>query len=159
MGGVGSAEPRPGGQHSGVFLHRLPNEAAFTGSMDVGLGDIILPNRMPRRKTDTEPQTAAGAGGQRTPAKQRRPGPSAGGTRGGRRRPRMRGDTQRRGWRRLCLHASVALPEHYIVGVTQRQPTLQSPQGGVSRPSQALPSRPCTPSGSARTQRHSPSSN
>lgn len=80
MGGVGSAEPRPGGEHSGVFLHWLPNEAAFTGSVDMDLGDIIPPNRMPRRKTDTEPQTAAGVGGQRTPAKQRLLGPSAGGT-------------------------------------------------------------------------------
>lgn len=56
MGGVGSTEPRPGGEHSGELLHRLPNEATFTGAVDLNLEDIIPHNRMPRRKTDLEPQ-------------------------------------------------------------------------------------------------------
>lgn len=59
MGGVGSTEPRPGGEHSGELLHRLPNESAFTGAVDLNLGDIIPHNRMPRRKTDPEPQGGA----------------------------------------------------------------------------------------------------
>lgn len=87
---------------------------------------------MPRRKTDPEPQggtivtrrpeTDGRVGGRMEEAGEAETPEALG-------RGHMRwalqaqdgGDTQRRGWGRLCLQASVALPEHSIVGVTQRQ--------------------------------------